>query len=419
MRRFLLLLVVIPILVLGCTSTNDSYLIKSLDNEAKSDALTKQGIEEYTVHLVNLQEFDQIPRIKEYFTTALSFDPTNEEAQQYVDKIDNFKNEKFKASMATANKVLAKPKPTDDDVYQLAVSLQTAAKIDPKNADVQKALTDTEQQRATLVQTYMDKSTAALKGIDEKTAVATREKQYIEAYQNAQKALTVDPSNKAAKAQVDATKAELAKMVQARVAAIQKLITAASFTEARTQLTALSDMNKKLGNAYDAEVKNATYSLNFAWAGSLFTKKDYATANTRIDAAIAARKTDEAVSLRKKILDARAQADASVSFDTVLKEIDKLIASGDLVAAHVKINALWKSTKEQAKLNALDDRNQAITAQLKDLYDQGVKAYHDEDFKTAIAKLQVVVGVQVDYEQASDYLDKAKSKQKVLDQIGG
>jgi len=27
------------------------------------------------------------------------------------------------------------------------------------------------------------------------------------------------------------------------------------------------------------------------------------------------------------------------------------------------------------------------------------------------------VGVQVDYEQAGDYLDKARSKQKVLDQL--
>jgi hypothetical protein len=46
-----------------------------------------------------------------------------------------------------------------------------------------------------------------------------------------------------------------------------------------------------------------------------------------------------------------------------------------------------------------------------------VQAYRDEDFKTAIELLQTVVGVQVDYEQASDYLDKAKSKQKVLDQL--
>ena len=46
-----------------------------------------------------------------------------------------------------------------------------------------------------------------------------------------------------------------------------------------------------------------------------------------------------------------------------------------------------------------------------------MQAYRDEDFKTAIELLQTVVGVQVDYEQAGDYLDKARSKQKVLDQL--
>ena len=46
-----------------------------------------------------------------------------------------------------------------------------------------------------------------------------------------------------------------------------------------------------------------------------------------------------------------------------------------------------------------------------------MQAYQDEDFKTAIEALRTVVGVQVDYAQAGDYLEKARSKQKVLDQL--
>jgi hypothetical protein len=46
-----------------------------------------------------------------------------------------------------------------------------------------------------------------------------------------------------------------------------------------------------------------------------------------------------------------------------------------------------------------------------------VQAYRDEDFKAAIDLLQTVVGIQVDYEQAGDYLDKARSKQKLLEQF--
>ena len=113
----------------------------------------------------------------------------------------------------------------------------------------------------------------------------------------------------------------------------------------------------------------------------------------------------------------KTKADAGVSFDAALADIDRLIGSDELVSAHRRIDTLAKSTTDQAKLSTLDDRRQTITGKLKDVYDKGVQAYQDEDFKTAIELLQTVVGVQVDYEQAGDYLDKARSKQKVLDQL--
>ena len=128
-------------------------------------------------------------------------------------------------------------------------------------------------------------------------------------------------------------------------------------------------------------------------------------------------RTDQATSLKRKLTDLRAKADSGASFDATLQDIDKLIGSGDLVAAHRKIDALWKVTSDQSKQQMLDDRNQKIVASLKDLYDRGVQAYRDEDFKTAIDVLQTVVGVQVDYEQAGDYLDKARAKQKLVDQV--
>jgi tetratricopeptide (TPR) repeat protein len=410
---------VIPFLVLSCTSVNDSFLIKTLDDQAKSKALTQQGMEEYDLHLVHLQQFDQIPRIKQYFNVALSFDPTNAQAQQYLDMIDNFKNEKFQTNMDNATKVLAKPKRTDDDIYVLAMSLQTVAKIAPADPQVQKMMSDTAQDRAQLVTTYLDKSKAAMSSVDDKTPAATREKQYTEAFTDASKALDMDPKNATAQTQMTTAKTELGKMVALRVAAIQKLIGAGNFVEARTQVNALNDLNRKMTNSYDADVRNVSYSLNYSWASSSYTKKDYATADVRIDAAIAVNRTEEATALKKKITDARTKADAGVTFDVSVKEIDRLIGANELVAAHRRIDSLAKATTDQTKLAALNARSQTILGKLKDIYDQGVQAYHDEDFKTAIDRLQTVVGVAVDYEQASDYLDKAQSKQKVLDQLGG
>ena len=63
MRRILPILVSIPFLVLSCTSTNDSFLLKSLDDQSKAQALTNEGIQEFDLQLNHRQEFDQIPRI--------------------------------------------------------------------------------------------------------------------------------------------------------------------------------------------------------------------------------------------------------------------------------------------------------------------------------------------------------------------
>ena len=48
MGKFVLFLLVIPMLVVGCTSANDSFLIKSLDDQSKALALTNEGIQQFT-----------------------------------------------------------------------------------------------------------------------------------------------------------------------------------------------------------------------------------------------------------------------------------------------------------------------------------------------------------------------------------
>ena len=119
-------------------------------------------------------------------------------------------------------------------------------------------LGDTSQDRAKLVDSYLAKSKAALAKVNDKTTDAAREKQYTEAFQNANKAVDVDPRNTAAQGMLTSTKEELAKIGRRRVAAIQKLIAAGKFADARTQLTALNDLNRKLDNSFDADVKKAS-----------------------------------------------------------------------------------------------------------------------------------------------------------------
>jgi tetratricopeptide (TPR) repeat protein len=417
MKKLLPLVLLLPLVVIGCQSVGDTFLVQKVADDDKARVITQAGIDEYNLYLVHREAFDQIPRIREYFTTALQFDPTNAQAQQYITLIDNFKASKLKANVTNATKLLAKTKRTDDDTYALRVSLVTAARIDPSNQNVQKMLSDTAPDGAKLVDSFMTKSKASVASIDNKTSDVNKEKAYVDALTNANKALAIDPNNGGVQGQVKLIHDALTILVTKRVTAITKLVAAGSFVDARTQVNALADLNRRAANSFDSDVATASYGLSFAWAKSLYAQKDYANADTRVDAALAVSRTDEALTLKRQISAQKAKVDTTVNFDAALKDIDRLIAAGDLATAATRISATSRVTTDQAKLGQLDDRQQAILAKLPDLYAAGVQAYKDEDFPTAITDLQIVVGVQVDYEQAGDYLDKAKSKQKLLDQL--
>jgi len=417
MRRILIVLAGVSLLVFGCTSANDAFLLKALDDQSKAQALTNEGIQEYDLHLTHRQEIELIPQIRQYFTVALSYDPDNTQAQQYLQLVDNYKSQKLSSNVTSATKMLAKAKRTDDDNYALFVSLQTASRIDPADQNVKKMLSDTSQDRSKLVDSYIAKSKALIAQINDQTPDAAREKASMDALSYAKKALDVDPGSSAAKSQLASVKALVTKLVAARSAFISQLISASRFTDARAQVSALNDLNRRTSNSFDSDVSAASYSLNYAWAKSLYAQKDYATAESRVDAALAVKRSEEASALKRQIAAARTKSDAGASFDAALADIDRLIGAGELASANRRLLAAQKATTEPAKLTALDDRRQTIIGKLKDVYDQGVQAYQSEDFKTAIELLQTVVSIQVDYEQAGDYLDRAKSKQKVLDQL--
>ncbi|HTZ53142.1 MAG TPA: hypothetical protein VMF68_15845 [Spirochaetia bacterium] len=417
MRRILIVLAGVSLLVFGCTSANDAFLLKALDDQSKAQALTNEGIQEYDLHLTHRQEIERIPQIRQYFTVALSYDPENTQAQQYLQLVDNYKSQKLSANVTGATKMLAKAKRTDDDNYALFVSLQTASRIDPADQNVKKMLSDTSQDRSKLVDSYLAKSKALIAQINDQTPDAVREKASMDALSYAKKALDVDPGNSAAKSQLASVKALVTRLVAARSAAIGQLIAASKFTEARAQVSSLNDLNRRTSNSFDSDVSAASYSLNYAWAKSLYAQKDYSTAESRVDAALAVKRSEEAAALKRQIAAARTKSDAGASFDAALADIDRLTGAGELVSANRRLLAVQKVTTDPAKLTALDDRRQTIIGKLKDVYDQGVQAYQGEDFKTAIELLQTVVSIQVDYEQAGDYLDRAKSKQKVLDQL--
>lgn len=405
-------------LLVGCSSLGDNrFLVKNLDEKAKAKSLTEAGIEQYQIHLVRKAEYAMIDEIKEYFVVALRFDPASALAKKYLTLVANYREAKLQASLKEAARFAQKPKRTEEETYLLCIAVQRAVRIDPADPTVQNLLGDTTQVRNALVDAYLTRGKAAMDKVDDKTPDAAREKLSIEAFQTVSRALAADPQSVAAQNMKNSLRAEISRIVADRLESAQKLIVSQRFADAKGQISLLNDLNRKLDNSFESDVRDASYTLNYKWAKSLFDQKEYAQGEVKADAALAVKRTDEAAALKKRISELRAQTETNTSFEAALQDIDRLIAKGEMIAAQRKIDSLAKSAKGEAKLASLDDRGDKVRANLKDLYDTGIGAYRDEDFKAAIELLETVVAIDEGYEQAADYLDKAQSKQKLIEQF--
>lgn len=441
----------LPLLLLlaGCaTFQDDLFVVRRLDDQAKAKALTEQGVEEYHVSLVGRQQYDQLPRVKQYFLVALRYDPYNLQARQHLALLEEFGVTRAREKVREAAAWLARPNRSEEEDYALLVALLAAARLDPANEEAARMLQETARIRSALAEVYIGRSKAAVGRINRDTPPAEREALQIAAFQNASRAAEVDPLNVDARLHKANLRGEVARIFESRSAAIREQIGAGRFEEAQVRVAALADLNRRLGGSFDAEVRSAAYAVNFQRARSLAERKDYAQAAACADAALSVDRTREALALKRRIANLRAEAEREVlrqargtasapaagaggkqaaapgkvpadqgpSFDACLQEIDNLIARRDLIGARRRIDALARATKEPARLAILDDRREKVHSFLKALYDRAVAAYRDEKFGEAIELLQTVVQIDVNYELASDYLDKARSKQKVLDQ---
>jgi hypothetical protein len=414
---FCLLIAASIVLSMACVSLgDDAFLVKSLDDANKSTALTNQGIAAYN-SLIGQADYEKAADVQRFFVVALRYNPGNLKAKQYLDKIDDFRNGIVRDKLKTANRLLAKSPRKEEDNFAIIVALQTAVSIDPSNDEATKLLKDNASVQSGLVDAYLQRSKdAQAKAADASASASFRESGYLRAYDNAAKAVLVAPSNAQAAKQKAALGSELDKAFDSHKDAAAKLVAKGKFEDARVELASMRSLDDRLDDRHAAQISAATYDLNLKWAKALYAKNLLQDADDKLDLAIAAKRGDEAIALKAKIAQKSSSADQAAAFTAALPEIDRLIAKGDLLGANKRLLATAKLTKDRAKLNQLDDRRSQISDGLGALYEKGIAAYRAEDFKSAIAQLSVVVKIDAEYEQASDYLDKAREKQRLLSQ---
>jgi nicotinamide mononucleotide adenylyltransferase len=401
----------------SCASLGDDlFLLAKLDDPAKANVLTEAGIEQYTVRLVQRAEYEAVKDVRRYFAAALRYDPSNARAKQYLDLVDTYLVTRLNASVKEADRLLARKTRTRDEEYLMVAAVEKAARLDAQNEDVRRLQKETAAVRDAMVKESLALEHATVEKITDRTADDARDQLWIDAYLAARRVLALDAKNETALAEQDRTCGQVEEAFARRLAAVRGLLGELKFTVSKAEIAEMSALSRRSGGLGDEAVRTATYELNHRWARWLYDQKEYASADVRVKAALAAQRTADAAALAKRIADALEKTETGVTFETALKDIDRLIGAGELVAAQNRLQTLEGSTTDKAKLQQLDARRERLRGFLADLYARGLAAYRVENFADAIEALETVVGIDVDYDQAADYLEKARSKQRLLEQ---
>jgi len=399
----------------GCSTTSDSFLIENLTDEDKSKALTQKGIEQFNQEIEAKENYLSLPRVKAYFENAISFDPLNKVAKDYLARLTGYADEVAKEKIAAATKYLQKQRRTETENYNLCYVVQKAYEVAPQNKQVIELRKSIETILAGFVKKYIDTASSILKQVNDKDPTDKKEKMFLDIFDNYTRVLKIKPDDQVAQAGIADVKTEISSVVESRSSAAKVAILKRLFVKAETEVKALSILNLRIGNVYDGIVKNISYDLYLAWAEQDVKSRNYDLAAVRIDRALSSKRTREALDLKAKIDSGRNQLIIASSFDKWISEIDKNIGNKDYLAAYWKIKDLVTKVTSPSYIDIVKIRENRVKAALPDMYESAVGLYNEEKFAQAVVFFEVLADADKNDAEVREYLDRARAKQKVLD----
>jgi len=185
------------LLLAGCSSLSDSlFLLRKLDDPAKSRALTDQGVELFELYIVGRGEYGRIEKVRGYFEVALRFDPTNGKAKVYLERVDGFRKAETGKNLAQAGGLLKKARRSREEDYALCLAASRAWELDPANEEVLRLRQETSALRQGLVAQLLEEALAA--------KARGQEGAFIEAFRSLNQALAIEPGNRRLREEADA-----------------------------------------------------------------------------------------------------------------------------------------------------------------------------------------------------------------------
>jgi len=314
-----------------------------------------------------------------------------------------------------ADSLLKKPTRSADEEYEMLVAVRRAADIYPRDDDTSRLLRSTADNRKSYVSARLSEAEAIRASIGPESKESVRERAYIRAFNLVARATDVEPRDVEGTKAYRALRSDIAAIVRNRLSDVEELSAAGSFDEARTVLSLVKELDSKIGRAFDSEIAKAEYGLYLAWARYHESRKEWSKADARVKAALAIDKGSDAIALQKRIGAAAEAEERGASFEAGLRNLDAYISKGSLLKAQRLLASLSRSATGSQRA-ALDTRRRKMLDSLSDIYATGVAAYRAERFIDAVASFETVVSVDSSYGDAAEYLEKARAKQRLLDQ---
>ncbi len=417
MRIKLVLTLTSAFLATSCASLGDPFLLSfDVAGRYQAEAITAAGKDAYRTSLVAAGDLSASAKVQRYFEAALRYDPNNAEASRYLALVEDYRASRFSAAVKDADALFNKPSRSPDEESRMLIAVRRASAIYPRDESAQRLVKSTAEIRDGFVVLRLAEVEKTRASVTPESKEAVKEKAYIDAFRLVLRVRDVKPSDEAVSKAYKELKSEVAAIVEKRLAGVDAQIAKRSFDEAKSALSLLKDLDSRIGGTFTPDIAKAEYRLYLAWAKYHESRKEWSKANTHIQAALAIQKGSEAVALQKRIREAADVEERGATFDAGLKNLDAYIRAGELLRAQHLLASLSKSTSTSEGRATLDQRRKKMIESVASVYDVGVKAYRDERFKDAVTAFETVVALDSTYGDAAEYLEKAKTKQQLLDQ---
>jgi hypothetical protein len=399
----------------GCMTPAEKWISENLTTREKSDLLVDRGNILFA-QMLDADSLEDITRVRAVFQTAKTTDAGNPRPTEALKKLETFVTKRQTDAQAKVKSLTAKSTATlsDKEKYDLVVVFQQLQILAPPNFDLSKLSDQVLPIRAEVIKRSTQTIADYEKALNGTKSDAAAGKMISAIHDSVVSLQVIDPANAQAKAANERLAKFLVDRNQADVTAASKAYAAKDYAGAAKLLVKVEQALAGVGSDNTAEVDALLYKVYFDWSKDLFTAKKYGEASSRVQDALGVNATSEASDLRDKISKAATAKDYDAEYDSVDKQLDALVTSGDLKTAWNLASATGPQLKKDDTKAKLASRKKQILDAAHALYDSAVVSYNEEDYREAKLGFDVVVAIDPAWQLVKSYQDKAKAKLQAL-----